>query len=146
MGKVAAEHVPRFVKRVQQGRDYEGRTFKGYTSKYAEYKSRGMKGKRGKKLKAFKGVSITSKKINPPDLTVTKLTLRNLKARKWSDHEYTIGWDGEAAEIVEGLSKKRDIISGIPDSEFNWVVDRLLEEGFDKPWKKIKNVKIRVGK
>lgn len=142
--KIAAFHLRIFVQRVKSGKDAEGTTFPKYTDKYAKMKSGRMTGKKGR-LKRYKGISITSSQVSPPDFTLTGLTLRGLRVRAHDSHSYTLGWEGEPAEIVQGnAGRHRDIMSGVPDGEVSRVVE-LLGNAVDQELKtKLKNITVHV--
>jgi hypothetical protein len=146
MGKIANLHVPVLKRRVQGGLDGYGKRFKIYTRQYMEAKSDGFKSKRtGKRISSMKQRSLNTQ-VFPPNLTLTGLMLSNLKRRFYNKREYKIGWDGEAAEKVQGNADNgRNIIDEIPDKEKTFLV-KLLEKEVGKQFKKLKNVTITVGK
>lgn len=143
--QLAQYHVSIFNIRVKKGVDARGRYFPNYSSDYEYLKSRGMKGKRGKKLKPYRQISIRSRQTRPPDFTLTGRTMVNLRERKHGKDFYVIGWDGEAAEIVQGnQGKGRDIASDIPEKEMKFMLN-ALNRVIQKEWnKKIKSVKVRA--
>ena len=148
LSRLADNHVRIMNRRVtQKGQDADGKRFPNYTEKYEELKSSGFKGKSGKRMNitGIRGAGL-SRQVNPPDFRLRGLTMKNLRRRKVGRDYYEIGWDGEAALIVEGqMSRGRDIASGIPDDEFN-VVLRSLGKIVEREHKKIKSVTITVGK
>ena len=147
VGRIALQHITLMYRRVtEQGHDAHGRTFKDYTSKYRERKSGGMKKKDGGRLKGFYGMH-TSTQVTPPNFKLRGLTMSGLRRRSYNRNSYKIGWRGEYAAIVDGNeSRGRDIVSTIPDKEHNQVV-RLFYKSIERQHrKKIKNLKIVVGR
>ena len=145
MGRIAADHIPILQRRVQGGIDYRGRKFKRYTDKYADIKGRRFTSEiTGKKYK-YPKARITSTKVSPPDLTLTGFMLMGLERREYKHDYYKIGWRGEDAEKVEGnKANGRNIIDGVPDKEYKFIVKRL-EKSVGKELNKLKNVKITIG-
>ncbi|KPK95799.1 hypothetical protein AMJ80_03560 [bacterium SM23_31] len=136
--RIASEHITKFNQRViTKGEDARGRKFKKYSKQYAKLKANRFKTKSGK---SYKGVPTVASQLSHPDFVLRGLTMKNLRFREAGKDYYIIGWDGEAAAIVEGnQSRGRDIASTIPDEEFNWILNRLGKT-IEKEWKKIKNV------
>ena len=145
--RVADKHVTIFRKRVRGGDDARGNTFKSYKSKYAEKKARKMTKLKGGRYAQYKGIAISSAKTAPPDFTLRGLTLKNLKRITVEGDSYTIGFRGEAADIVKGNEEKgRDIYTGIPQAELNQVTNLINKELGLEIKKKLKpHVKITVG-
>lgn len=143
--KVAALHITKFKNRVQSGKDATGKQFKPYSEGYAKYKAHNMRRfTDNARLQAYSGVSISSNNVANPDFTLTGNTMRGLAVKNVKSDKYTIGWDGERADIVDGnMRKGRDIASNIPESEYNWILSQL-GIAFDKEAKKIKNVKVHI--
>jgi hypothetical protein len=145
--RVASEHVRYMNDRVTvKSQDADGTKFPEYTKDYADKKAVGFgtdtKGGRKGGLKQM-GLS---RQTHPPDFRLRGLTMKNLRFRKASKDFYEIGWDGEAAAIVEGnAGRGRDIISNIPDHEWQFILKRL-GISVEKEWKKLKNVTVVIGK
>jgi hypothetical protein len=157
MRLVAVKHIPVFKKRVKRGIDGDGVVFDAYTPEYQQYKASGFKSQKHKrnrkgqlksigKIKSMKGKSISSKRIHPPDLTVTGDMMRNLKRKKQGKDFYTIGFTGEeAAKVDYNRRMGRDITNDIPNQEKGFVT-KLLAKEMDKHFKmKLKDVTITVG-
>lgn len=146
--KIAALHVTKFKRRVtRDGLDKNGNPFPEYSEAYLEFLRNDGK-EEGKRRGDVAGVSLTvnPEKIAKRQFILRGLTMRNFRVREVRQDSYTLGWDDEAAGIVEANAnrrKKRDII-GVPESEMNWVVDQL--GGLvDKEFEKFKDVTIKVG-
>ena len=142
--KIAASHIRIFLARVRGGKDAEGQSFPKYSKAYAHYKSQRMTGEKGQRLKRYRGKPIASTNIGNPDFTLTGLTLRGLRIKAVDTKSYTMGWDGEPAEIVQGNAARHRDIMGVPDGEVMQVVN-LLGDAIDKELKeKLKDVTIHV--
>jgi len=148
LSKIAAEHITKFKQRVtQRGLDKDDQPFPKYSDSYMDFLLSNGK-TNGKRKANVKGLPLT---VNPTKIArrlffLRGLTMRNFRVRGVSTDNYTLGWDGEAAGIVEanaGRRVKRDII-GVPDSEMNWVLSRLGKL-IDKEFAKIKSKTIKVG-
>lgn len=151
MMKLAARHVTVFNNRVtKKAEDAEGDPLPEYSDSYQKLLRKDFKKKDGSRYKGYQGYSLTTggDKIARRPFRLRGLTMRNLKARKAGSDYYEIGWTGNPALIVQGNKDRdenpRDIISDIPDKEWQWVL-RQLGKGLDKEWAKLKNVKIKVG-
>jgi hypothetical protein len=144
--EIAVKHVRILNKRVTvDSQDAEGTRFPAYSKEYAELKARGFtrtteKTKTGKikkkqsRLKGFKNIAL-NKQTNPPNFLLRGLTMKNLRDRSAGRDFYEIGWDGEAAAIVEGnASRGRDIMSGIPGKELQQILV-WLGGVVDEEWK-----------
>ncbi|GAG06025.1 unnamed protein product [marine sediment metagenome] len=141
---IAVRHVTKMYKRVvDQGKDARGKGFKGYTPEYQKLKDRRFKKKDGQ---SYKNVPVFASENKREDFVLRGKTMFNLRERGVGKDYYNIGWEGEAAAIVEGnASRGRDIINSIPDDEFVWVT-KELGIAIEREWKKLKNVVITVGK
>lgn len=149
--KIAADHLTIFKRRVTvQGRDKDGQAFPAYSDSYRERLESDFKDESGKRYKGYGGISLTTggAKIARRQFLLRGLTMKNLAFRKCGTDYYIIGWDGEAAEIVEQNARRRknprNIADGIPNSEFDMILS-WMGKSIDKQWKKIKNKTIRVG-
>ena len=139
-------HVPFFKARVQGGMDARGKRFKIYTPKYLELKSNKFHSPITGERYAHPKARVSSSQVYPPDLTLTGLMLQNLKRRSYSKTEWVIGFDGEAAEKVQGnRDHGRDIMTNIPNKEKDFLL-RQLGKLVDKEFRKLKNVTLTVGK
>lgn len=148
--KIAADHTSLFKKRVRAGRDKDGNQLPKYSAGYIKSLRRDMKrAKDGKRYKGLEGIGLetSGSKIAKRPLILRGLTMKNLEPRKHGSDFYEIGWDGEAASIVDWQAEKgRDIINDIPDDEMQRIVS-WLGDAVEDEWKKIPNVTtIRVGK
>ncbi len=127
LAKVAAQHLARFKKRVtKDGLDKSGMQFPTYSEDYLDQLQSDFKNEDGDRPKHLRGVSLNTSptKIAKRQFQLRGNTMRNLDVRKVETDSYTLGWDGEAAEIVEvnaARKKKRDVINDIPD-----IVDEVI--------------------
>ena len=83
-------------------------------------------------------------KIAKRQFTLRGLTMRNMRIRGVKTNSYTIGWDGEFADIVDyNANRKRDI-TNIPSKEVDWVLSKL---GIliDKEFARVKDKTVKVG-
>ena len=148
--KVAGMHTTVFVDRItNKALDAKGKPLSRipYSDGYIKNIKNKFKKKDGTGYKGYENVT-TEGKIHRKPFYLRGDTARNLKPRGIGSDYYEIGWDGEAAEIVEGnmnrSKHKRDVGSDIPDKEWKWVMSQLGLK-IDKEWKKVKNVNITVG-
>jgi len=142
---LAARHVTIFKKRVQGGIDYKGNRFKIYTNKYMIAKSGGMQTKKGKKQKAYKGIS-TNRQVYPPNLTLTGQMLRSLKRTWYGKTMYRMTFRGEAGDKADwNKDMGRNIIDDIPTKEKRFL-SKLLDKQMKTQFKKLKNVTVTIGK
>lgn len=146
--KIAALHQTKFYKRVaEQGKDKDGNQLPEYSESYLDFlQSDAREG--GKRIGGLKGISIDNSpaKIAKRKFRLRGRTMSNFGVRDIQKDEYQLGWDGEAAGIVEINANrriKRDII-GVPDKEMDWVVN-LLGKSFDRQINKVKNITVNVG-
>ncbi len=144
--RVAVEHVTFMNKRVtKRGIDGFGRKFKKYSKGYEDLKKNDFRTEDGDRYRGYEGIALNTQ-VSPPNFQLRGLTMKNLRQRKVGKDFYEIGWDGEAAAIVEGnASRGRDIANEIPDLEYKWVLGKLGIV-IEKEWKKIKNTTISVGR
>lgn len=144
--RVASEHVRYMFNRVTgKGQDGYGRRFKKYTESYSDLKSADFRSEDGKRYGGYKGIALNNQ-VSPPNFLLRGLTMKNLRFRKATKNYYEIGWDGEAATIVEGnAGRGRDIASNIPDHEWQFVLKRL-GVAVEKEYQKLKNVTVVIGK
>ena len=152
MLKIAGEHVTVFRKRVEvEGRDYQGKRLPAYSDGYKEALQRDMRIKRGdrkgQRHKGLEGIGLTTnaQKIGRRQFKLRGFTMSNLTKRKATKTYYEIGWDGEAASIVDwNKDKGRNIVDGIPGKEFDFIIN-LLGKSVDKQWAKLQSKTIRFG-
>ena len=150
--KIANEHAGVVKARVtDKGQDYKGNQFPAYSQGYTEALQRDMKIKRGprkgQRHKGLEGVGLNTSgtKIAKRQFSLRGLTMGpGFKVRKVEKDSYTLGWDGEAAMVVDAHKDKRNVIDGIPDKEHDWVVNRLMKS-IDRQWDKVKDITIKVG-
>jgi len=150
---VASKHISVFKTRVtNKGLDYKGKQLPGYSDGYREALERDMRIKRGprkgQRHKGLQGVSITTngRKIANRQFHLRGLTMGpGFGVRKVATDHYVLGWDGEAAMIVDyHASKKRNVIDDIPGDEYDYII-AMLGKSIDKQWAKVNNIKINVG-
>ena len=138
MRGVAEREKSRFVVRVtEKGQDAKGRAFKKYSKSYTRLINDNFQKKSGGRLKAYQGFPVGGKTTKPV-FALRGLTMSNFRVRKVVKDGFILGWNGEAAEIVDGNQKKGRDIVGIPDKEFNEVL-KDLGLAVDKEFKKIPN-------
>lgn len=146
---IANTHLGVFYKRVAQyGLDYQGQKFPPYSEAYEKLLVKNFRKKDGSRYKGFEQIAISSgqEKIARRQLVLRGLTMKNLRLRRVGKDFYVIGWDGEAASIIDGnAGKGRDVMSGIPQKESDFVAKQFTHS-IDKQAAKLKNIKIRVGK
>jgi hypothetical protein len=147
--RASAMHIPVYKERVKRGIDAGGQAFPRYSGKYAEHKARWFTRKDGKtRLKSYKQLPITSNETKTPDFTVTGLTLKNAKPTKVNRHGWYLTYTGKAGDIVEGNAKrKRDIISGVPPKESQFIadyIDREIVKIYGGNWQEKININISV--
>ncbi len=133
MKQIAKNHIGIFRRRVSSGMDYRGKAFPAYSDRYQlkkEKSGRLTPGKAGLKGHWF---------------VWSGHTLMNLKLGQYNKRLYNLVFDGEAARIVRGNAdrkkKKRDIISGIPKKEHNFLFGQYTKD-VKKQIKKLKDVRL----
>ena len=130
---IAMQHNTLFKNRVtKKGLDFAGDRFPPYSERYEELKETDFRDEEGKRYAGYRGLSL-SNEVNVPDFQLTLKTMMNLKIMHVKSDSYMIGWNNERAiQIVEANAmrkkRKRDIKSGVPDSEINKIVDLFDKE------------------
>jgi hypothetical protein len=143
--RVAELHKGKLLIRVtKKGLDYKGRQFKKYSRWYEDLLRRDFRTKTGKRVKGYQGISLntSANKINNRVLELRGLTMANFGTRpvEWTGEGYIVGWTGEAAELViKNADRGRDVMSGIPQDEYNFIF-KELEKIIDRAIKKIPNM------
>jgi len=122
------------IERARSGKGVKGK-FHSYTENYREIKGRGFMRLDGNRMKAYRGVSITSSSTNP-DMTVTGKMLHDLRVRSVEKNAVNIGWMGIHAQKIRGLfDNGYDVINlnGDPldKREENKIVE-LMEKKIDE--------------
>jgi hypothetical protein len=145
MGELAITYIKSFfVPRVRRGLNHAGNIFKSYTPKYVEMKKGGFVKKDGSRLKAFKGIAITSNKTSRPDLTVRGTTLKSMQVFSFNKQGFVVGFDGQPASVIAGQRDQgRDIIKGIPKKEEAWLMRKIADMP-DPEIRRLKNLRIKV--
>lgn len=144
--QVADKHVTKIRKRVEdRGKDFQGRQFKPYSRKYRELKARDFRKLDGGRYKGYEELA-TVTSTSPPNLRLTGRMLRDLRRRSATKDKYSIGWRGEPAEKVKWNKEMgRDIISGVPDDELDWIANQLGMEADREFRRKLKkHVRIKI--
>ncbi len=133
MKHIAKNHIGIFRRRVSSGMDYRGKAFPAYSDNYQlkkEKSGRLTPGRAGLKGHWF---------------VWRGLTLTNLHLGTYTNRYYNLMFTGEAADIVRANAdrkkKKRDIISGIPKKEHNFLFGEFSRD-VAKQIKKLKNVRL----
>ena len=153
--KIAQQHVTKMWDRVfQRGKDKDGNQFKDYSESYKDLIKRDFKTKSGKNYARYRGVSVTSSdKISKRYPRVTGITAKEFRqqgnkgVKGHGKDYYELGFDSKdgASRAKWLMDKGRDFMSGIPDKEFQWVVEQF-GRAVEIEWNKIKNTTITVGK
>ena len=152
--RIAVEHVSVFSRRVfRNGIDSDGKQLKPYSKKYQDMIASDFRDESGSRLEGYRDVSIESapRKIAMRNPVLTGKTARNLRVRNVKSDQYSLGWDGEPAQIVQELAGMGRDIAGlgggdpVPAKEQQFIVERFARL-VDKEFRKLKDVKIRVGK
>jgi hypothetical protein len=143
MGQVANRYETIFRKRVQSGIDAKGSKFVDYTPEYAEKKGRGFQKKRGKGR--YAGIKVVSStRIDPPDLTLSGMTLKAFNRLRFGRRYFVMGWQ-RRSEIVEGQQNQgRDIISDVPKKEKIWLATQINRRFKKYLQRTVKGVTVRV--
>ena len=150
LARVAAKHLARFKKRIgTDGLDKNGQQLPPYSEAYLDKLQSDFRDENGKRIAGYEGLALNTSpaKIAKRQFSLRGNTVRNLTVRKVESDSYTLGWDGEAAEIVEknaGRKKKRDVINDIPDAEYKFIM-KELGIAIDKEFAKVKSKTIKVG-
>ena len=153
MRKTASKHLSVFKTRAtRQGQDYKGRQLKTYSKGYTEALERDMRISRGpRKGQRHKGLQGIALETSQKKIARSLFTLRGLSmgpgfgVRRVAKNYYIIGWDGEAATIVDYQAKKgRNLKDDIPDKEYKLIIG-MLGKSVGKQWSRVKNKTIRVG-
>lgn len=146
--KIAQFHVKKFHDRVEnKGIDAKGDQLPKYSEGYIKQLQADFRNKSGKRTK-YAGISLetSSQKIAKRTFRLRGLTMKNFRVREVKKDSYQIGWDGEAAGIVEeNMARGRDVGSGIPDDEFQWVL-RQFGDVVENQFKQLKDKTVIVGK
>lgn len=140
--RVAERHLSLMYQRVLNGRDYRDRQFPKYSSGYEKLLGNDFRKKDGTRYARYRGLPLTTggNKIAKRPLLLRGLTMGNLRVRSVRKDSWVSGWDGEAGGIVEGQARKgRDVISGVPESEEQFII-RELGKALDKEIDKIPNI------
>lgn len=121
--------------------------FPNYTEHYAELKRKRFQKQGGGRYASHKGRAISSTQTNPPDFTLTGMTLRDLGVLYTYKDAVNVGWRGEAAQVVGGNEKRGKYkVWGATDKEIELLGERLTDI-MDRNWRtKVKDVNITVGK
>lgn len=149
--EIASKHVTLFKQRVTgKGKDANGMPFPAYSDAYLDKLQNDFRDESGKRLEGYEGLALdtSAQKISKRLFNLRGLTMRNLRVRRVKGDWYMIGWDGEAAQIVEqnqNRRKKRDIASDIPNDEFNRVV-QMFGKVFDDEMRAVRDKTIYVGR
>ena len=152
--RIASEHLSVFVRRVfRHGIDSDGNKLKKYSQAYEDLIAADFRDEDGVRMKGYEQIAIESsaKKIAIRNPVLTGRTQRNFRTRKITKDSYTLGWDGEPAQIVQELAGKGRDIAGVgggqpvPEKEQQFIIDRFADL-VGKEFKKLKDVKITVGK
>ena len=144
MGELAITYIKSlFVPRVRRGLDYRGNFFKGYTEDYAEMKRGGFKKKDGGRLKRYAGIPVNTQP-DPVNLTVTRTTLKSMEVFAFDKKGFEVGFQGQSASVISGQNDQgRDIVSGIPNKEEGWLMQKIADMP-DPEIRKLKNITINV--
>ena len=132
MKQIAERHIGIFRRRVSGGMDYRGSAFPPYSDKYFIKKQESGRLTPGRA--GFGGHWFIW----------SGHTLMNLKLGQFGKHVYNLVFSGEAADIVRANAdrkKKRDIISGIPKKEHDFIRGEFTKD-VAKQIKKLKDVRL----
>lgn len=148
--KIANEHLSVFSRRVgSEGIDADGKQLPEYSDWYTKLIVAGFRNKDGSRMKGYEQIALESsaQKLAKRNFRLRGFTMKNFRVRDYQADQYVLGWDGEAARIVDkNFERGRDIISTIPDNEKEFIADRIATS-IDKELKrKLKDVKIVVGR
>lgn len=111
---------------------------------YAEYKRRGMERKTdGKRLKAFRGQSISSRQTKHVDMTLTGKTKSGFGVKSAAVNLLVMAFRSRDAKKVKGNQKHGYDLIGLNDKNKRLIVDELLK-GFKDKGKVRKRVVVNV--
>jgi hypothetical protein len=131
----------------------EGQTFSdksGYffgTTFFRNEKANLRKGQQittGKRLKAYQGVSITSRETSFVNMILTGQLFRGLKVKSYDETGVTIGYDSkDAMKIVGNRAYGREVV-GLNDDNIKKVKEELIKGIDENLRKEMKDIKINV--
>jgi hypothetical protein len=133
MGKLAQDCIDVIQGDASKGKFQNGRSGLSYKSEsYKRYKANSMRGKTGKKLKAFRNQA-TNTQTAYVDMNLTKRTLRSMKASS-NKKNAIITYD--RGEIVLGNQKRGYDIYDLSNKNQEFIADRFGKELLDRNIKK----------
>lgn len=143
---VAKKHMAVFIRRVtREGIGAKGNRLPKYSKKYMEMLQADMRNDAGERMPQYRGASLETgaDKISRRLFVLTGRTMSNFRFRRYTKNSYELGWDGEAAGIVqENYMRGRDVMSDIPEAEKKTVSGLISEEIKRQLTKQLKPVNI----